>query len=135
MTRLGQTGIGQEPYQGFQPKAPNNKGTGPFTRLITIGIGGRRVAFLPKGTTSTLGVARGAKGARKRKLTYEELLRMDAFGRAQLGILEPETNVAPEILVTTAKNVSPTTQDISILEPVIDEDILLILAILEAHNG
>jgi len=72
-TRPGQKGVGVRPYGGFSPKSPasgpkssdnvtrllsigiggrkrlgSNKGTGPFTRLTSMGINGRRVAFEPK---------------------------------------------------------------------------------------
>jgi len=50
-TRHGLEGIGVRPYSGFTPKDPAtpSKGEGQFTRLITIGIGGRRRLFAPKG--------------------------------------------------------------------------------------
>jgi len=71
-TRHGQKGIGVRPYAGFVPKNPasgpkssatvtrllsigiggrrrkTGKGEGPFTRLTTMAINGRRVVFEPK---------------------------------------------------------------------------------------
>jgi len=49
-TRHGQKGIGVRPYAGFSPKTPAlPKGTGQFTRLLSIGIGGRRRLASSKG--------------------------------------------------------------------------------------
>lgn len=44
-TRLGQIGVGAEPYAGFVAKtATSTKGAGHFTRLVQFGIGGAKYA-------------------------------------------------------------------------------------------
>lgn len=50
-TRPGQTGVGLEAYGGFSPKTPasNSPHNGNFTRLLSIGIGGRRRLTASKG--------------------------------------------------------------------------------------
>ena len=170
-TRHGQTGIGERPYAGFSPKSPaaSAKGTGkftrlsqigiggrrykyigarnsgPFTRLTSFGIGGQRVAFIAKSPVTT-DISGGSKGTkRKKKLTAEQILGLDTFGRIQMGlpVSEPETLIAPETIESPETIIAPSEQEITILgeglgipEPIeIDDDILLILAILEAHNA
>jgi len=109
-TRHGQYGVGVESYAGFSPKSPavsqkgtgrftrltsvgiggqrrlSYKGIGRFTRLTTVGIGGRRVLFLPK--TAEIAVNGGTTGVRR--YTQSELDRMDDFGRIQLGLKTKE---------------------------------------------
>ena len=45
-TRHGQTGIGERPYSGFNPKSPLPPRVGKFTRLSQMGIGGRRYKYI-----------------------------------------------------------------------------------------
>lgn len=214
ITRPGQIGVGVQAYPGFSPKSPatspkgagqftrllsigiggrqrssSNKGLGPFTRLTSMGINGRRVAFVAKspaggggkGTgqfTRLLSYGIGGKrvsfepktsfnetiggGTTKKKWTDEQLKNLDAFGKAQLGILRDETEVSPEsyiapaievpeiefspdTIVSPEKTVSPLLPEVSILQSIperiegidteTDEDILLILALITAHDS
>lgn len=49
VSRPGQIGVGVQGYAPFKSKPESgDKGTGPFTRLTTVGINGRRVSFTGK---------------------------------------------------------------------------------------
>lgn len=74
-TRLGQIGVGVEPYGGFAPKSSASVGPhnpGRITRLQSFGIMGRRCVFVAKGGAFFAGLGLGgtgedeAVGARKR---------------------------------------------------------------------
>lgn len=104
------------------------------------------------GPNSSVTVTGGGK-VKKRKWTEEELKGLEDYGKARLGITDEievapdtiEAIIAPDEIVTPETyetetgfadeiNLSPTLPEISILDNEIDEDILLIIAMLEAHN-
>ena len=96
-------------------------------------------------------------GAVKKKHTEEYFEGLKAFGKARLGIaknvspetiIAPETEVSHETFITDETNISPFIPELSILEPTVipnltiegieqetDEDILLILALITAHES
>ena len=162
-TRLTTMGINGRPVE-FQPKTPIVPPVeGIVTRLLTFGIGGTRVAFEPKtpaSTTTSGGTTKKAKyGKKKKKWTEEELKGLEDYGKARLGITD---EVIPETIESIEEKIAPIEQEVSILEtetvdlfesPLVDlttridevvtleekledeEEILLLLAIIEAHNS
>ena len=161
-TRPGQQGTGVRPYAGFSPKSPasGSKSSATVTRLLSIGIGGRRrktgiggkrVSFQPKSgvTGDTLGGSKTVK-----ELTQEQIDNLTEFGKIQMGIEEITNPVIPEIPILPDKIDIPDGIEIPLSELVLEsqverdiyeptlqqkieteDDIGLLLAIITAHES